>query len=263
MKKSCFIILIFLSVCITLSSCKGINHGEGYVFLWSEDTNYVVITISDTEYIHFLMDSGIGEWVTSTGSSPITIRTIYYPVRNANACRLVRYSSDNDSDFARLFLGLDISENIKLESFLLHNPDRKKGVIYITDESTKDVIYASKVETSYQESIAFSITSSQWKDFISYNDSTVYQSLEHSFWYSPSVNVGEWNINDKIIPIKIELLPYGPEITIYDISNGNKKEILRASGALSDNNTLILDFIQGDMFYNNSVESLTLTKTIR
>lgn len=262
--KSLFILVaLFLYAVFMLTSCKGINRGEGYVFQWSEDTNYVVITISDTEYIHFLMDSGIGEWVSSTGSSPISIRSIYYPVRNANAYRLVRYSCENDSDFAKLFLGLGISENINLESFLLHNPDRKKGVIYITNESTNDVIYASKVETSYQESIAFSITSSQWKDFLKYDDSTVYQSLEHSFWYSPGANVGEWNVNDKIIPIKIELLPYGPGITIYDISNGNKKEILRASGALSDNNTLILDFIRGDMFYNNSVESLTLTKTIR
>ncbi len=246
-----------------MSSCKGINRGEGYVFQWSKDTNYVVITISDTEYIHFLMDSGIGEWVTSTGSSPVTIRSIYYPVKNANAYRLVRYSSENDSNFAKLFLGLGISENINSESFILHNPDREKGVIHITSESTNDVIYASKVETSYQESIAFSITSSQWKDFINYDDSTVYQSLEYSFWYSPSTNVGEWNANDKTIPIEIELLRYGPGIKVYDISSQEKKLILYASGALSNNDTLILDCIEGDMFYNNSVESLTLTKTTK
>ena len=99
-------ILLFLSLCIvfSLTSCKGINRGEGYVFQWSEDTNYVVITISDTEYIHFLMDSGIGEWVTSTGSSPVAIGSIYYPRRNANAYRLVCYNCENDSDFAKLFL---------------------------------------------------------------------------------------------------------------------------------------------------------------
>lgn len=128
------------------------------------------------------------------------------------------------------------------------------------NESTKDVIYASKVETSYQENIAFSITSSQWKDFINYNDSTVYQSLEHSFWYSPSTNVGEWTVNDKTIPIEIELLPYGPGITVFDTSNGEKTEILCASGTLTDNDTLVLDFIKGSMFYNDSVESITLRK---
>ena len=173
MKKSCFIILILLSVCISLTSCKGINRGEGYVFQWSEDNNYVVITISDTEYIHFFMDSGIGEWVTSTGCWPITIVSVYYPVENANAYRLVRYSSENDSDFVKLFLRLSISENINSESFYLCNPDREKGIIHIRNESTGDVIYASKVETSYQENIAFSITSSQWKDFINYDNFTV------------------------------------------------------------------------------------------
>ncbi len=261
MKKSCFIILILLSFCITLSSCKGINRGEGYVFQWSEDTNYVVITISDTEYIHFFMDSSVGEWVTSVGSSPITIGSIYYPVRNANAYRLFRYSSENDSDFATLFLGLSISENINSESFYLCNPDREKGIIHIRNESTGDVIYASNVETSYQENITFSITSSQWKNFINYGDSTVYQSLEHSFWYSPSTGVGEWKVNDTIIPIEIELLQYGPGMKVYDISGTDKKTILSASGALSSDDTLILDYIEGEMFYNNSVETLTLTKT--
>ena len=258
-------ILLFLSLCIvfSLTSCKGINRGEGYVFQWSEDTNYVVITISDTEYIHFLTDSGIGEWVTSTGSSPVAIGSIYYPIRNANAYRLICYNCKNDSDFAKLFLGLGISENINVESFLLHNPDREKGVIHITNESTNDVIYASKVETSYRESITFSITSSEWKEFINYDNSTVYRSLEHSFWYSPSTNVGEWNVNDKIIPIEIELLPYGPGIRIYDVSSEEKKLILYASGTLSNDDSLILDCIKGDMFYNNSVEFLTLTKTTK
>ena len=167
------------------------------------------------------------------------------------------------STSSRLFLGFGVSENISSESFYLSNPDRKKGIIHIRNESTGSVIYASKVETSYQESIAFSITSSEWKDFINYDDSTVYQSSEHSFWYSPGTHVGEWNINDKIIPIEIELLPYGPGIKVYDISNQEKKQILYASGTLSNTDTLILDCIKGNMFYNNSVESITLTKTTK
>lgn len=263
MKKFRFpYILFLLSLCIVFSliSCKGINRGEGYVFQWSEDTNYVVITISDTEYIHFFMDSGVGEWVTSTDSSPITISSVYYPINDADAYRLVRYDSENDADFAKLLLGFNIPENTSSESFYLHNPDREKGIIHIINESTNDVIYASKVETSYQENIDFSITSSQWKNYINYENSTVYQSLEHSFWYSPIANVGEWNVNDKIIPIEIELLPYGPGIKIYDISSEEKKLILYASGALSNNDTLILNYVEGDMFYNNSEESLTLTK---
>lgn len=261
MKNWSFLICILLSVCIILSSCLGINRGEGYVFLWSEDTNYVVITISNTEYIHFLMDSGVGEWVTATNRSPITIDSVYYPVKNANAYRLVRYSSEKDAELAKLFLGFNIPTDIYSESFFLTNPDREKGVIHIMNESTKDVIYASKVETSYKENITFSITSSGWKDFLAYDDETRYQSLEHSFWYCPHTNEGQWNINGKIIPIEIELLQHGPGIAIFDTSNGDKKEILRASGTLSNSNTLILDYIHGNMFYDNSINSLTLTKT--
>mgnify|MGYP000046451838 FL=1 len=263
MRKSCFIVLILLSACIGLSSCKGINRGEGYVFQWSKDANYVVMTISDTEYIHFLMDSGIGEWVNGTDISLISIGSVYQPIRNANAYRMFCYKSRNDSDLSRLFLGFDVSENTSSESFYLSNPDRKKGIIHIRNESTGNVIYASKVETSYRESIAFSITSSEWKEFINYNDSTVYRSLEHTFWYSPSTNVGEWNVNDKKIPIEIELLPYGPGLKVYDVSSEEKKLILYASGTLSNTDTLILDCIKGDMFYNNSVDSITLTKTTK
>ena len=256
-------ILLFLSLCIvfTLTSCKGINRGQGYVFSWSENDNYAKITISDTEYIHFHRKDGIGEWVVGDKSSLITITNTYYPIKDADAYRLIRYNTESDVELAKMYLNFNVSENIRSESFHLGNPDREKGTIHILNESTKDVIYASKVETSHQDNFAFSITSSQWKDFLNYDDSTVYQSLEHSFWYSPGTNVGEWSVNDIIIPIEIELLPYGPGITIYDMSNGNKKEILRASGALSDNNTLILNLIRGDMFYNNSVEFLTLTKT--
>lgn len=59
------------------------------------------------------------------------------------------------------------------------------------------------------------------------------------------------------------MLPHGPGIKVYDISGEEKKLILCASGALTNNDTLILDCIKGDMFYNNSVESLTLTKTTK
>ena len=256
-------ILLFLSFCIvfSLTSCKGINRGEGYVYPWSENINYVKITISDTEYIHFYEKLGIGEWVNGTDISLISIGSVYQPIRNADAYRMFCYKSRKDSDLSRLFLGFDVSENTNSESFYLSNPDRKKGIIHIRNESTGSVIYASKVETSYQESIAFSITSSEWKEFINYDDSTVYRSLGHSFWYSPSTNVGEWNVNDKRIPIEIELLPYGPGLKVYDVSSEEKKLILYASGTLSNDDSLILDCIKGDMFYNNSVESLTLTKT--
>lgn len=67
----------------------------------------------------------------------------------------------------------------------------------------------------------------------------------------------------KKIPIEIELLPYGPGLKVYDVSSEEKKLILYASGTLSNTDTLILDCIKGDMFYNNSVDSITLTKTTK
>ncbi len=260
-KKS--FILIFISLCIilTMSSCKGINRGEGYVFSWSKDDNYAKIIISDTEYIHFYR-SGIGEWVVDGNSSPITIGSTYYPIMDADAYSLDRFNTESDVEFAKIYFHLGESENIMVESFFLENPDREKGIIHITDENTKDVMYA-KTETTYKENIDFLITSSQWKDFLNYDDSTVYQSLEYSFWYCPDTNVGEWKVNDKVVPIEIELLKYGPGIEIYDVSNEDKKRILCAAGTLYDQNTLILDCVKGDMFYNNSVETLTLTKTTK
>ncbi len=262
--KSSFIFL-FLFVCIlfTCISCKGINRGEGYVFLWSENDNYAKIMISDTEYIHFNKSNGIGEWVVGGSSSPITIRSVYCPTQNADAYRLIRYNTVSDVEFAKIYLGFGVSENITSDSFYLHNPDREEGTIHIMNELTEVVIYASQVETSYQENVGFSITSHQWKEFLNYDDSTLYQSLEHLFWYSPSSNVGEWTVNGEIIPIEIELLPHGPGIKIYDVSTEDKQLILYSSATLSDNDDLILDGIEGDMFYNNSVETITLAKTIK
>lgn len=106
MRKSCFIVLILLSACIGLSSCKGINRGEGYVYPWSKDINYVKITISDTEYIHFYEKLGIGEWVNGTDISLISIGSVYQPIRNADAYRMFCYKSRNDSDLSRLFFGI-------------------------------------------------------------------------------------------------------------------------------------------------------------
>ena len=65
-------------------------------------------------------------------------------MRNANAYRLFRYSSENDSDFATLFLGLSISENINSESFYLCNPDRENGIIHIRNEYAYEVISKRK-----------------------------------------------------------------------------------------------------------------------
>lgn len=255
------IVFLALTLVCALASCKGVNRGEGYVFLWSENANYARITISDREYIHFHRDSGVGEWVVDGESSPIKIGGIYHPIRDADAYRLTRYNTESEAELAKIFLHLDVSEDVATESFYLHNPDRKRGVIHIVHEATEKIIYASRIETSYQEHISFSFTSPQWKAFLHDDGSTVYRSQEQSFWYSPGTKTGEWNVRDKIIPIEIELLPYGPGITIYDRSNGNRKEILRASGALTDDNTLVLDLICGEMFYSHSVETLTLTKT--
>lgn len=47
MRKSCFIVLILLSACIGLSSCKGINRGEGYpeCVICCPEPHFVVLTI--------------------------------------------------------------------------------------------------------------------------------------------------------------------------------------------------------------------------
>ncbi len=247
----------------SVSSCKGINRGEGYVFIWGKDTNYVKITISDTEYMHFDYKVGVGEWVSKDGVSPITISSTYCPVRNANRYQIIRYTNGSDVDFIRLYYNKDFSSDNEAESYVLYNPDAKKGIIHIKNELTGNVICAQKIETSYRDNIAFSITSPKWNDFLNHGDATVYQSSDLSFWYSPNLGLGEWNVNGTTIPIRIELLPYGPAIKIYDISNGEDKIILFASGTLSDNNTLILDYMSEDMFYNNSVKSLTLIKTTK
>ena len=166
------IVFLTLTLVCALASCKGVNRGEGYVFLWSENANYARITISDREYIHFHRDSGVGEWVVDGESSPITIGGIYHPIRDADAYRLTRYNTESEAELAKIFLHLDVSEDVATESFYLHNPDRKRGVIHIVHEATEKIIYASRIETSYQEHISFSFTSPQWKVFLHDDGST-------------------------------------------------------------------------------------------
>lgn len=257
---------VLLTLCIAFlsTSCRGISLKGGYVFQKSGigDANYVIMWISDTEYIHFLWD-GYGEWVTDTSVSMISFHSAPYFVRNADAYWLTCMNTDKDTDWAKIAFGGDIEK--ERTEYYVHNPDRKKNIIYMENQTTNEIIYISKskIEMLYKENIEFFSTSRQWKEFFDFDDSTIYRSLDFPFWYSPNTNEGEWIINDLAIPIEIEFYPYGPGIKLYDMSDNKKTIILYGSGALSDDNTLILDNMWSDVFYKNSIHALTLIKTTK
>lgn len=249
------LILSLIILIFAFSSCHRVPPED--LALPDEDC-VMVYTISENECIRILYDHDsqfhyYGEWIKGEAvtavqfyrqpihstAGPVGLEVyidIFYPDEEIHVC-----SSECNHTW--------VFDKGALNSKNISNP--KTG-------ETLPIKYSAESDLNFY----FSWVSQTWIDFITPNGG-IYKEETQNFWYDFQTQKGEWMINGRTVPIRMDFVITPKEITlhIYDISKETESHILAVNGKLIDENTFIGTEISGTMFYEGTVTEIKIVKT--
>ena len=223
----------------------------------------MVYTISENEYIRILCNSNsefnfYGEWVKEDRTEAVYLEHYVRPSMFAGG----------DGGLVCNIEIFDPSEKDHVcSSSCNHTYSFEKGAMnssYLINPKTEEKI---PITFSIDKNVDFyfSWVSQIYLDFFN-TDNNIYKEESQNFWYDFEAQKGEWIVNDKVVPIRMEfkgITPQNITLYIYDVSEDVNTNcyILTASGEITDKNTFISTEISGTMFYENTVQELTIVRT--
>ena len=256
--KSTFIVLSLIIFIFIFSSC----HQTPPEDLEMPHENCVMVyTISENEYIRILYNINSpfhlwGEWVKGDKTEAVYLE------------HYVRPSTFAGGD-GGLVCNIEIFDPTEKDhvhsSSCNHTYSFEKGAMnssYLINSKTEEKI---PITFSIDKNLDFyfSWVSQTYIDFFNTNNK-IYKEESQNFWYDFEEQKGEWVVNGKTIPIRMEFIGITPqEITlhIYDTSKETESHILTASGQITDENTFISTEMSGTMFYEGTVTEIKIVKT--
>ncbi len=221
----------------------------------------MVYTISENEYIRILCNSDsefnhYGEWVKGDKTEAVYFNHYLVPSM---------FPGDGGLDcYIEIF---DPTEKDHVHSSSCnHTYSFEKGAMnssYLINPKTEEKI---PITFSIDKNVDFyfSWVSQIYLDFFN-TDNNIYKEESQNFWYDFETQKGEWIVNDKVVPIRMEFKGITPQkitLYIYDVSEdvNTNRYILTASGEITDKNTFISTEISGTMFYEGSVQELKIVR---
>ncbi len=252
--KSTSLILSLIILIFAFTSCHQTPPED--LALPNEDC-VMVYTISENEYIRILYDYDsqfhyYGEWVKGDKTEAVYLE------------HLLRPSTFAGGD-GGLICDIEIFDPTENSSSCNHSYSFEKGAMnssYLINPKTEEKI---PITFSIDKNLDFyfSWVSQTYIDFFNTNNK-IYKEESQNFWYDFEAQKGEWIINGKTIPIRMEFNGIKPqEITlhIYDTSKETDSRILTASGEITDENTFISTEMSGTMFYEGTITEIKIVKT--
>ena len=236
----------------------------------SEDC-VMVYTISENEYIRILQNSNsdfnyYGEWVKGDKTEAVYLE------------HYVRPSTFAGGD-GGLICDIEIFDPTEKD----HSCSSSCNHTYSFEKGAMNSSYLINPKTEEKIPITFSIDKDTDFYFSWVSDTLItfknaegkiYKEQNLNFWYDFESQKGEWKINDKIVPIRMEfsgVTPFSVHLSIYDVSSEQEQLILGAWGELTDENTLNVSLISKDndyrlhnitnqMFYEGTVSQLIISR---
>lgn len=258
-KLLCLIISLILLVC-AFTSCH--QTPAENLELPGEDC-VMVYTISENEYIRILYSgnsqfSYYGEWVKGDRTDAVYLEHYVKPSTFAGG----------DGGLVCDIEIFDPTEKEHIHSSSCnHTYSFEKGAMnssYLINPKTEEKI---PITFSIDKNVNFYFgwVSQIYLDFFN-TDNNIYKEESQNFWYDFETQKGEWIVNDKVVPIRMEFKGITPQkitLYIYDVSEdvNTNLYILTASGEITDKNTFISTEISGTMFYENTIKELTIVRT--
>ena len=222
----------------------------------------MVYTISENEYIRILCSSNsqftfYGEWVKEDRTEAVYLQHYVQPSMFPGDGGLVCDIEIFDPT----------EKNHSCSSSCNHTYSFEKGAMnssYLINPKTEEKI---PITLSIDKNLDFyfSWVSQTYIEFFNSNNK-IYKEESQNFWYDFEAQKGEWIVNDKAIPIRMEFKGITPqEITlyIYDVSEDEDtvRYILTANGEITNENTFISTEMSGTMFYEGTVPEIKIVKT--
>lgn len=263
MKKLTFAVAILMMFVMFLSSCEQVPP-ENMEF--PKEDCVMVYTISEKEHIRILWQrdsdfSCYGEWINGEVVKPVYLRE--QPIHATHG--LVGYEVWIEE------FNPDEKEHIHTSECNHTYLNFEKGVLnssyFINSQTQEKIPYTYSTESNLD--FYFSWVS---EDFITFKNTSgkIYKENDLNFWYDFQNQKGEWKINDKTVPIRMEfhgVTPFSVRLIVYDVSSDQEKSILSVWGELIDENTLTVDFdsddsyrFRNEMFYEGTVSTITISR---
>ncbi len=251
-----------LLLCVTLLSLASFtNDSNPYLPAapLGETDCVMVFTISDTECIKILSQKdsdfhAYGEWITGDGSRPVRLSEHIEP----RGCGGSSVSGMNLEFFSPEERSHTVTGDEKVYWF----EKNAREISYITELKSGEkipVTYSAEPAENYRP---------RWvsERLLSFENTanSLYRADGLGFWYDFENERGEWLTNGATVPIRMTIWAVSPEnvrLTVFDNADGQK--ILTAVGKLTDENTFVADEVSGEMFYKDTVTSLTIVKVPR
>jgi hypothetical protein len=241
----------------------------------------VTYTISDTQSIRLLYHNtivksdtiaGFGEWITDGEVTPITysihhkywgmlfsregIAEIIITLDRIDEISIMEeydgtvkpmFTLPQDSLIGRFDEGM-----LNSQTFTFFNHE--------TDEyDPEHIVSIRSIQVETPDFEFFDWAPDKWKQFHQSASDAVLVANEIDLWYSFADQYGEWTTNGVVVPIRMELVEYAPALLIYDVSDDTEIRIFFGSGTVTDEGTLCLDTLHTNMFYKDTVPSLTFS----
>lgn len=259
------VLATLLCIVLLLSLCSCVEEESEETLKMPPDKSIVEYHISEDEYIRLYCGGiPVGEWICGDEIK----RVVFDFYEQYWGIFASRYGV---TEFNVVIYEL---ESLEKECFLATAPNRYspsygKQIAYfnegmlnstqITLCDTNEVIEISSIVVNENQQF-FDWIASEWKVFCSADEQVNYKIENHDFEVSTASKKGEWGTNGTVIPIRIVLDELACFIEIYDISGETEKCILAGNGYM-DNGKFIVEEFRSTMFYENSVQELTIIRT--
>lgn len=248
---------IALCVVLLLSLCACMKEESEETLKRPEIGSMVEYRISDTEYLRVLYNdyySNYGEWIRDGETIRLCVQTniAYWGLFTA------RYGiRDLNLDIRELTLGKNEEEMGKC---LATTDEGFLNSTALTIAETGEVLPITDIRVTEHNARNFDWATPEWKEFCAPEENAYYEIEKLSVKINSATREGEWITNDITVPVKIVFHDWFCTVEIFDLSDQQEKRIFHGNGHM-ENGALVMDEIESDMFYGNSVTALTVTKS--
>lgn len=243
---------------------------------WPDENSLITYTISDTEQIVLLYDDEgkiWGEWRKGDSTKRIMAEEhiIYWGFLFSREGITDYYFDIYEIDGFELFGSCNVSGDFVYLETCYSNPTHIASInagllnstsITISDSDTVIPITNTSVAPSdFEKWEWYDLT--EWTEFCSYEENTVFRIDELNITYTPYRNIGEWKQGDVTVPIKIYFYEDIQAIAVYDLSNNGSKLIFIANIFLNENGDMAFNTAYGNLHNDEiDIKSIVLRKEL-
>ena len=234
---------------------------------YPDENSLITYTISDTEQIVLLYDSDgkiWGEWRKGDTTKRIMaienieywgflfsregIADCYFAIYEIEGLEIFGDTNINDE-----FIGSPRMDYLNPTYIASTNAGllNSTSITVFDSDTVVPITNTSVAPSDFEKWEWYDLT--EWTEFCSYEENTVFGIDELNITYTPYRNIGEWKQGEVTVPIKIYFYEDIQAIAVYDLSDNGSKLIFIANVFLNENGDMAFNTVYGNL-YNDEID---------